>query len=105
MKKVICDECGKVFEVSDYEANQARIINFYICKNCTSKVEVDDPLEGYQGFPKLQGSKKQIEWAIDIRQKMLNKFGKRKNNNFPITWNDFQTQSEASWWIENRKAR
>lgn len=50
-------------------------------------------------LPNLQGSDRQIEWAISIRQKALLKITGEPNRTIPEI---FTEQISAKWWIENR---
>ena len=103
MKKVICDKCGKTYEVSQSIFNSAKIVNFYICPACEDSTELEDTTGEFYKFCKLQGSRKQIEWAISIRTKTVKKFGKsNKINDTKKAWGNIETQASASWWIENR---
>lgn len=51
-------------------------------------------------LPQLEGSQKQIDWALSIREKAIAKF-KKANKEIP----EILTQTtEAKWFIENRNS-
>ncbi|MFM6151393.1 MAG: hypothetical protein ACKPE3_00075 [Sphaerospermopsis kisseleviana] len=56
--------------------------------------------EDAQSLPELQGSQKQIEWAIALREKAIAKY-KQSKQSIPLSLT--QTQ-DAKWFIENRNS-
>jgi hypothetical protein len=94
MKTWICETCGKEFQ------NDKEICFHPVCPECLDAFEMPDALPEAYGFPKLTGSRKQVEWAITIRTKAFGKYQKRQNKKHTI--DDFKTQASAAWWIENR---
>jgi hypothetical protein len=85
--------------VDEETAYNAAVVHHYVCSDCLAKIEIDDPLVRMYDFPKLEGSRKQVEWAVNIRKNAMKKHGKGKAK---LTVDDFKTQTSAAWWIENR---
>lgn len=94
MKMFVCSDCGNYYwGETEY--------NFYpICPDCLDAFVMPDPLVESLGFPELQGTKKQIEWAITLREKAFKKYSKNQRTKF--TLDNFKTEPLATWWIENR---
>lgn len=53
------------------------------------------------GLPELEGSKKQIQWAEQIRRSVFLKFDENLENT--TIYEFLAEQDQASWWIDNRK--
>lgn len=98
--KAICEECGREITLTGEAEYSAKVSRFFVCDECLSKSEMPDPCVDVYGFPRLTGSPKQVEWAVDIRAKAIKKYGKKQNKKHTI--DDFKNQTSAKWWIENR---
>jgi len=69
------------------------------------------------GFPELNGSEKMISWAEKIRSELINKVNylkesltftsdsekKISHTAFEEFFSRWQTETEAKWWIDNRR--
>ena len=68
-------------------------------RDAQRKAEIAET-EAANALPELVGSEKQISWAKDIRQKMLqDKFGL---DGYKKHWIHIKTETSAKWFIDNR---
>jgi lipopolysaccharide export LptBFGC system permease protein LptF len=79
-----------------------------ICPDCleeSRKAAAKEALQNAEacGLPTLTGSEKQVAWAAQIRQEIL---AGKKTDGTQVTAGDYSIalkNTEAKWWIENRK--
>jgi hypothetical protein len=63
-----------------------------------------------RGFPQLKGTPAQIDWAEQIRRRIMKNLdrqirsgqGVQRTSNFQRTKEFMLTRTEAGWWIEQR---
>jgi hypothetical protein len=69
-------------------------------REAEASVRSDALIERY-GFPDLEGSEKQVRWAMDIRRKAFDELSRNSGN--PQMWVAVvREQTSAKWWIDNR---
>lgn len=111
---ITCEDCGKEFTHTKDCINRERAEsykewakdNIKMCPSCYRKMleaaeaaEQEEALKGVELAP-LEGSEKQIGWAIKIRRAALAMCMKyNPNEKF---WALVNEKTSAKWWIENR---
>lgn len=127
--EVECRECGMKFEVQMYgphKDREWRVKNLYwLCGECKAKkreAEVKEAAQKSQEMelPELQGSEKQVQWALKIRLQAIKEMEKqieRDKNMADIDLDGDPEKAErlvrlgiqevlketrASWWIDRR---
>jgi hypothetical protein len=92
------DADGTINELTEAEI-KARVHGFASVKAYQSEIERQDAerlnLAHAQGLPELEGSEKQIRWALSIREKLLKKDSLAEAA---------ATKTSAKWFIDNRFA-
>jgi hypothetical protein len=69
-------------------------------REAEASVRNDDLVQRY-GFPDLEGTPKQVQWAMEIRRRAFEELSRNSGN--PKMWVDVvRQQTSAKWWIENR---
>lgn len=111
-----CGHCETVVLTGPESARQSRIkwLEARPCNECMEK-EVNEKLRKASeemGLPELRGSKKQIDWAVQIRHeaieglkslkvKDIKLVGKEEDVTAALAW--VAAKTSASWWIERRE--
>jgi len=124
--KVKCRTCRTPFDVQLFDSHEKNLFvvdkKDWFCDKCKKeyfKNKTSQLSAEHQsiGFPELKGSAKMISWAEKIRGELINKVNylkdslKFSNDNeksisdkaFEIFFEEWQSETEAKWWIDNRK--
>ena len=115
---VECEKCGEEFRVQLYgkiKDREWKIDNYtWICEDCKAKMaEEAAKVAKESGLPELKGSAKQIAWAEQIRQGILNQkinqyraaFQKEldpENEEVKKALDAVRNKEWAPWWINHR---
>jgi len=95
---------------------------YWICETCKTAYAGEQTTKHTAaqqklGFPELQGTPKQIIWALKIRAELINKVDYLKNSltfenddekkqsetAFNLFLNQWQQETSAKWWVDHRK--
>jgi hypothetical protein len=95
---IALDADGTISELTQDEV-KARVHGFASGQAYRAEIERQDAerqaIAHAQGLPELEGSEKQVRWALSIREKLLQKENLAK---------DAATKTSARWFIDNRFA-
>jgi len=123
---VRCKTCYKKFTIQLFESHDKNLWlvdkkDWYCetCKNEYFEKQTSRLAEAQAkiGFPKLNGTFRRISWAEKIRAELINKLDffkkslvfnddKEKETSglaFDLFLQEWQKQTDAKWWIDNRK--
>jgi hypothetical protein len=123
---VTCRTCRKKFTVQLFESHEKNLFlvdkKYWFCDTCKKdylQKQTAKLVEEHQaiGLPELDGTPKMVSWAVKIRGELLNKVDYLKksltfenndekalsDNAFGLFLKDWQSQTEAKWWIDNRR--
>lgn len=123
---VRCNTCHKKFTTQLFESHEKNLWlvgnKDWYCEAC--KTEYFDKqtakladANAKLGFPELTGTPKRVSWAEKIRAELINKvdylrkslvFSDEKEKDvsdqgFHLFLQQWQQQTDAKWWIDNRK--
>lgn len=124
--KVKCRTCRADFKVQLFESHEKNLFlvdkKDWYCETCkkdyfSKQTEKLKTAHQSIGFGELNGSTKMISWAEKIRAELINKVDYLKkslafNNDdekqlsekaFAEFFEKWQKETEAKWWIDNRK--
>ncbi|MBP6821944.1 MAG: hypothetical protein KA368_10405 [Acidobacteria bacterium] len=94
-----CGHSGEISVTGSYEAVRRQIerAGTARCPQCIISADTDS------GLPALNGTDRQIAWAISIRQKALERLSEFERKALPdAIAAEAMRQLSAQWWIENR---
>jgi hypothetical protein len=123
---VRCKTCRTVFKVQLFENHEKNLFlvdkKDWYCAACRKEFGRQQTAKLSQahrdiGLPELTGSSKMLTWAEKIRAELINKVNYLKQSlkhdtdaekdlsekAFAIFFQEWQTRTEAKWWIDNRK--
>ena len=123
---VRCKTCFNQFSVQMFDSHEKCLWlvdnKDWFCDSC-KKEYLDKQTEAFSeasaslGFPKLTGTPKRVAWAEKIRAELINKANylnqslnheddgakKISDRAFLLFFQEWQKESDAKWWIDNRK--
>lgn len=123
--EVKCRSCRTKFNVQLFDSHDKNLFvadkKDWYCENCKKEYFRKQTAELSKahksiGFQELQGSEKMISWAEKIRGELVNKVNYLKGSltfkndtekelsekAFELLFTQWQEQTEAKWWIDNR---
>lgn len=123
---VRCKTCRTVFKVQLFESHEKNLFlvdkkDWYCaaCRKEFGRQQTAKLSQAHQemGLPELTGSAKMLTWAEKIRAELINKVNYLKQSlkhdtasekelsdkAFTLFFEEWQTQTQAKWWIDNRK--
>jgi len=123
---VRCRTCRTQFTVQLFESHEKNLFlvdkrDWYCdkCKKAYFSKQTEKLSRAHQdiGFPLLTGTEKMVSWAEKIRAEMINKVkylqkslsfdseeeGQQSDGAFEMFFREWQKQSTAKWWIDNRR--
>ncbi len=123
---VKCRTCRITFRVQLFDSHEKNLFlvdkkDWYCdaCKKEYFKKQAAELTNAHKdiGFPELEGTQKQISWAGKIRGELINKVDYLKKSltfendekkelsekAFDIFFKEWQVQTEATWWINQRR--
>jgi hypothetical protein len=123
--EVKCRTCRTLFKVQLFDSHEKNLFvadkKDWYCENCKKeyfKKQTAELSNAHKsiGFQELQGSDKMISWAEKIRGELVNKVNylkgsltfkndiekKLSEKAFELLFTQWQEQTEAKWWIDNR---
>lgn len=95
-------------KTADRERRIEWLERYGLCEECKKEKAAEEMRKAEEaGLPELEGSEKQIAWAVKIRNGFMPKAKEalEKSNGHPRAkaWYDwFIGQTKASFWIDNR---
>ena len=124
--EVKCRTCRTKFKVQLFDSHEKNLFlvdkkDWYCdkCKKQYFKKQTSELSRMHKdiGFQELEGSEKMISWAEKIRSELINKVNylkesltfknddekKVSNEAFEKFFTQWHTETEAKWWIDNRK--
>lgn len=124
--EVRCKTCFKKFTTQLFDGHEKNLWlvgnKDWYCDSCKSEYfdnQTSQLTKAHKemGFPELTGSPKRISWAEKIRAELLNKLGflrerltfddekekEASDQAFNLLLKAWQEQTEAKWWIDNRR--
>lgn len=123
---VRCHTCHAKFKVQLFESHEKNLFlvdkrDWYCekCKKAYFSEQTEKLSRAHQeiGFPELTGTAKMISWAEKIRAELINKANYLKKSltfdseearqasdkAFEMFFKEWQKESKAQWWIDNRR--
>ncbi len=123
---VKCKTCRTGFKVQLFESHEKNLFlvdkRDWYCEKCKKEFaasQTEKLTRAHQdiGFPELTGTRKMITWAEKIRAELINKVDYLRKNMriedldaqtlneqaFERFFAEWQAESTAKWWIDNRK--
>jgi hypothetical protein len=123
---VRCHTCHTKFKVELFESHEKNLFlvdkrDWYCdkCKKAYFSKQTESLSKTHQdmGLPALTGTAKMISWAEKIRAELINKVNylrkslsfdnadarQRSERAFEMFFKQWQHQSTAKWWIDNRR--
>ena len=123
---VRCKTCRTVFKVQLFESHEKNLFlvdkkDWYCaaCRKEFGRQQTAKLSQAHQemGLPELTGTAKMLTWAEKIRAELINKVNYLKQSlkhdtgsekelsdkAFTLFFQEWQTQTQAKWWIDNRK--
>ncbi len=124
--EVRCETCRSRFKVQLFESHERNLFlvdkkDWYCdkCKTAYARRQTAQLSQAHQeiGFPELTGSAKMLTWAEKVRAELINKVNylkqnithadaaaeKLSNDAFDSFFMEWQAQTSAKWWIDNRR--
>lgn len=124
--EVKCRTCRTKFKVQLFDTHEKNLFvvdkKEWYCDKCKKEYfrkQTNELAEAHKskGFQELKGSEKMISWAEKIRAELINKVNYLKDSltfktddekklseaAFEKFLTQWQEQTEAKWWIDNRK--
>ena len=123
---VRCNTCHTKFKVQLFESHEKNLFlvdkrDWYCdkCKKAYFSEQTEKLSRAHQeiGFPELTGTAKMISWAEKIRAELINKANylkeslsfeseearQQSDRAFEMFFGEWQKESKAKWWIDNRR--
>lgn len=123
---VKCKTCRTLFKVQLFENHEKNLFlvdkkDWYCaaCRKEFGRQQTAKLSKAHQeiGLPELTGTAKMLTWAEKIRAELINKVNYLKQSLkhdtasekelsekvFTLFFQEWQTRTEAKWWIDNRK--
>jgi len=123
---VRCKTCRTLFKVQLFENHEKNLFlvdkkDWYCdaCRKEFGRQQTAKLSEAHReiGLPELTGTPKMLTWAEKIRAELINKVNYLKQSlkyetaseknlsekAFTLFFQEWQTKTEAKWWIDNRK--
>ena len=123
---VRCRTCRAQFNVQLFNSHEKNLFlvdkrDWYCdkCKKAYFSKQTEQLSRTHQdiGFPALDGTEKMISWAEKIRAELINKVNylreslsfdsekarQQSDRAFEMFFKEWQKQSTAKWWIDNRR--
>ena len=114
--------CGhvKIVQLCGPEKDRQRKLDWMrtcVCSDCSRKQKAEEAAQraAELGLPVLQGSEKQVAWAVTIRERLLQTLSEFKGemalanqpqdllDAFDKILDGIKAQDSASWWIDRRE--